>query len=91
VEVPVLASKAGLEAIHVGPLPAHLAILNNTSARCEELAVEAAIEGDPRKVFHAVCFDPLTSAVLSLAEIRQMVDEMLTQNQPWLPQFKTIS
>ncbi|HBP38974.1 MAG TPA: alpha-glucosidase/alpha-galactosidase [Clostridiales bacterium] len=91
VEVPVLASKSGLEAIHVGPLPAHLAILNNTSARCEELAVEAAIEGDPRKVFHAVCFDPLTSAVLSLAEIKQMVDEMLAQNQPWLPQFKTIS
>jgi len=90
VEVPVLASKRGLAPIHVGKLPAQLAILNNISARCEELAVEAAIEGDPRKVFHAICFDPLTSAVLSLAEIKQMVDEMMAQNQPWLPQFKSI-
>ena len=90
VEVPVLASKRGLSPVHVGHLPDHLAILNNISARCEDLAVAAAIEGDPRKVFHAVCFDPLTSAVLSLAEIRQMVDEMLQQNKDWLPLFKTI-
>jgi alpha-galactosidase len=65
-----------------------LAILNNISSRCEELAVEAAIEGDPRKVFHAVLFDPLTSAVLSMQEIKDMVDEMMEQNRDWLPQFK---
>ncbi len=90
VEVPVIASKRGFEPIHVGPLPDHLAILNNISARCEELAVEAAITGDPQKVFHAICFDPLTSAVLSLQEIKDMVSEMFRVNEPWLPQFKTI-
>lgn len=88
VEVPVLASKRGLSPMHVGPLPEHLAILVNTSACCEELAVEAAITGDPRKVFHAICFDPLTSAVLSLDEIKKMVDEMFEANRKWLPQFK---
>jgi len=88
VEVPILASKRGLDPIHVGPLPDHLAILNNISARCEELAVEAAITGDKRKVFHAICFDPLTSAVLSLDEIKNMVDEMFEVNKDWLPQFK---
>ena len=88
VEVPVLASKRGLDPIHVGPLPGHLAILNNVSARCEELAVEAAITGDRRKVFHAICMDPLTSAVLSLAEIQSMVDEMFEANKDWLPNFK---
>jgi alpha-galactosidase len=91
VEVPVLASKRGLDPMHVGPMPDHLAVLLNTSARCEELAVEGALTGDPRKVFHAVCFDPLTSAVLSLAEIRQMVDEMFEANRGWLPQFKHFS
>ncbi|MDW7659495.1 MAG: alpha-glucosidase/alpha-galactosidase, partial [Bacillota bacterium] len=90
VEVPVMASRRGLSPIHVGKLPDHLAILNNISARCEDLAVAAAIEGDPRKVFHAVCFDPLTSAMLSLEEIRQMTDEMLQQNKAWLPQFKSL-
>jgi Alpha-galactosidases/6-phospho-beta-glucosidases, family 4 of glycosyl hydrolases len=88
VEVPVLASKRGLSPEHVGPLPDHLAILVNTSSRCEELAVQAALEGDPRKVFHAICMDPLSSAVLSLAEIKAMTDEMLRKNEPYLPQFK---
>lgn len=87
VEVPVLASKRGLNPMHVGPLPDHLAILNNINARCEELAVEAALTGDKRKVFHAICMDPLTSAVLSLAEIKDMVDEMFEANKDWLPQF----
>lgn len=91
VEVPVLASKCGIEPIRVGELPPQLAILNNISARCEELIVEAAITGDPKKVYHACYFDPLTSAVLSLSEIRQMVDEMMEKNAEWLPQFKTNS
>lgn len=88
VEVPVIASKDSLEAVAVGPLPEQLAVLVNTSARCEELAVQAALEGDPRKVFHACAFDPLTSAVLSLDEIQEMVDKMLEKNKDYLPQFK---
>jgi alpha-galactosidase len=88
VEVPVLATKHGFEPIHVGTLPAQLAILNNINAQCEELAVEAALTGDPRKVFHAICLDPLTSAVLSLAETKQMVAEMFQANRDYLPQFR---
>ena len=88
VEVPVIASKNSLRSIHVGALPQQLAVLINTSARCEELAVEGAIEGDPRKIFHAICFDPLTSAVLSLNEIKSMADEMFEANREYLPQFK---
>lgn len=88
VEVPVLASKRGLSPMHVGALPEQLAILVDTSARCEELAVEAAISGDPRKVFHSICYDPLTSSMLSLSEIKQMTDEMFEANRQWLPQFK---
>jgi alpha-galactosidase len=91
VEVPILASKRGVDPLHVGPLPDHLAVLNNVSARNEELAVEAAITGDPRKVFHSIIMDPLTSAVLSLAEIKQMTDEMLQANREWLPQFTSLT
>jgi len=88
VEVPVVASRDSLEAVAVGALPDHLAVLINTTARCEELAVQAALEGDARKVFWACAFDPLTSAVLSLDEIQQMVTEMLEQNQDYLPWYK---
>ena len=88
VEVPVVASKNKLESVAVGKLPDQLAVLINTTARCEELAVQAALEGDARKVFWACAFDPLTSAVLTLDEIQQMVTEMLEQNKDYLPWYK---
>jgi len=74
----------------VGALPPQLAILNNLSIAIEEMAVEAAISGDPELVFQAICYDPLTAAVCSLDEIRQMVKAMLRKNQPHLSQFSTI-
>lgn len=87
VEAPVLASNAGIRPFHVGSLPDHLAILAGTSSRCEELAISAAIEGDPVKVFHSILFDPLTSSVLSMAEIKEMTDEMLLKNKDYLSYF----
>lgn len=91
VEVPVLAGKRGLAPIRVGAIPPQLAILNSLSAGCEELAIEGALEGDPRKIFHAICMDPLTSAVLSLEEIKAMTTEMFEQNREYLPQFSKFS
>lgn len=89
VEVPVLASKRGLNPMHVGPLPAQLALLNNISARCEEMVVEANVTGNKDLVYQACYFDPLASAVLSLDEIKTMTDEMFEANKDWLPQFKS--
>ncbi len=40
-------------------------------------------------IYHAVLFDPLTSAVLSLAEIRDMVNEMFVANKKYLKYFKS--
>jgi alpha-galactosidase len=88
VEAPVLASRHGLRPFAVGPMPDHLAILVSNSSRCEELAVTAAIEGDREKVFQAILFDPLTAAVLSMGEIREMVNEMFEQNKAFLAYFK---
>jgi len=90
VETPVLASKAGLDRFHAGPLPDNLAIMVGLSAQIEEMAVNAAIEGDPWKVFQANLFDPLTSAVLSMAEIRELTQEMLTKNEAFLGYFKSL-
>ena len=87
VEVPVWASRKGLEPVHVGALPAQCALLTNLSASIEEMAVEAAISGDPRLVYQAIAHDPLTASVLSLAEIKDMVNVMLAKNQDYLPTF----
>ena len=88
VEVPVLASRHGLEAIHVGALPPQIALLSGTSAQIEEMVVQASLSGDREMLYRALCFDPLCAAVCSLREIRSMVDELLTINEPWLPQFR---
>ncbi|MDI9521096.1 MAG: alpha-galactosidase [Bacillota bacterium] len=88
VEVPVLASRQGLEPMHVGALPKQLGILCSISAQIEEMAVEASLTGNRDLVYQAICYDPLTSAVLGLREIRQMTDEMFKQFEDWLPQFK---
>jgi alpha-galactosidase len=90
VEAPVLADRRGFNSIHVGALPPQCAALNNIAVAVEEMAVEAALTGDPMLVYQAICYDPLTAAVLSLAEIRKMVAEMLKKNRPYLPQFKRI-
>ncbi|HOG45566.1 MAG TPA: alpha-galactosidase [Anaerolineae bacterium] len=88
VEVPVWASKDGLEPVYVGALPPQCAALTGINAQVEEMAVEGALRGDARLVFHAIANDPLTAAVLSLAEIEEMVDEMFRQNAAYLPQFR---
>jgi alpha-galactosidase len=88
VEVPVYVDKGGLHSVHVGPLPPQCATLTHVSVMVEEMAVEAALTGNPRLVFHAIAHDPLTAAVLSLAEIKELVNEMFQQNRDYLPQFK---
>jgi len=88
VEVPVFVDKAGFHPVHVGPLPPQCAALTSLNATIEEMAVEAALTGDPRLVYQAIALDPLTAAVLSLAEIKEMVNELFQQHRDHLPQFK---
>jgi alpha-galactosidase len=88
VEVPVWASRKGFESIRVGALPRSVAMLTGLTAQLEELAVEGCLTGDPRLVYQAIAHDPLTSAVLSLAEAREMTNEMFAKNRDYLPTFK---
>jgi alpha-galactosidase len=88
VEVPVYVDKAGFHPAHVGPLPPQCLALNHVSVMVEEMAVEACLSGDPRLVFQSIAYDPLTASMLSLAEIKTMVNEMLQQNKDYLPTFK---
>ena len=90
VEVPVIANRRGINPLYVGPLPASAAALTAQTAMIEDMAVEGAITGNPRLVMQAIMHDPLTSAVCSMAEIREMTQAMLDQNKAHLPQFKSV-
>jgi alpha-galactosidase len=88
VEVPVYVDRGGFHPVHVGPLPPQCVALNHVSVSVEEMAVEAVITGNPRLIFQAIAYDPLTAAVLSLAEIKTMVNEMFQMNHDYLTTFK---
>jgi alpha-galactosidase len=88
VEVPVYADRNGLNAVHVGALPPQCAALTKLTVASEEMAVEAALTGDRQLAYQAIAYDPLTAAVLSLAEIEKMVKEMFRKSKDYLPQFK---
>ncbi len=88
VEVPVVADRAGFHPQAVGDLPRECGLLTQLSSGIEEMAITASIAGDPTMVYRAICYDPLTAAVLSLAEIRQMVNDLFAAHRDYLPQFK---
>jgi alpha-galactosidase len=88
VEVPVLVDRAGFHPMHVGALPPECALLTQLSSGIEEMAIQASLLGDPTMVYRAICHDPLTASVLSLAESRQMTNELFAQHKDYLPQFK---
>jgi len=76
VEVPCLVDKRGIHPCYVGDLPPQLAALNRTNINVQELAVRGIVEKDKTKIFQSILLDPLTSAMLTIDETRQMVDEM---------------
>jgi alpha-galactosidase len=88
VEVPVYVDKDGFHPIHVGALPPQCELLTQLSSGIEEMAITAALTGDPVMLYRAICHDPLTASVLSLSEIRQMTNELFAQHKEYLPQFK---
>lgn len=88
VEVPVYADKEGFHPFVIGDLPPHLAAMNLSNLIVQDLAVRAAMEGDPELAFWAVAMDPLTSTKVTLAECRDMVKRMFEAEAKWLPQFK---
>jgi len=87
VEVACLVDGKGIQPTHFGPLPPHLAALNQQHMVFHDLAATAVLERDREAAVHALMLDPLTAAVCSLAEARRMFDEMVAAQRDYLPEF----
>ncbi|BER91862.1 alpha-glucosidase/alpha-galactosidase [Atrimonas thermophila] len=87
VEVPCLVDKLGIHPCYVGDLPPQLAALNRTNINVQEAAVEGILQKNKKLIYEAIYLDPLTSAVLSLDEIKNMVDEMFEVEKEYLPDY----
>ncbi|MBN1217810.1 MAG: alpha-galactosidase [Anaerolineae bacterium] len=87
VEVACLVDSKGIQPTHFGPLPAHLANLNQQHMAFHDLAATAVLEQNREAAVHALMVDPLTAAVCSLAEIRALFEEMVNAERDYLPEF----
>ena len=88
VEVPCLVDKKGITPCYVGDLPPQLAALNQANVGAQELAVRGIVEKDKNKILQATLLDPLTGALLTIDEIRQMVDELFQAEKEYIKSFK---
>ena len=87
VEVACLVDGKGIQPTHFGSLPTHLALMNQQHMAFHDLGATAVLEQDREAAVHALMVDPLTAAVCSLAEIRQMFDEIVEAERDYLPEF----
>ena len=87
IEIPGYVDKNGINMPVVGDLPMACAATCAASVRVQQMAVEAAVEGDVMLLKQAMLHDPLTAAVCNPEEIWQMTDEMLVAQAEWLPNY----
>ena len=85
VEVPCLVDAGGVQPTAVGSLPPQLAALMRTNIGVQELTVEAALTGNRDHVYHAAMLDPHTAAELDLAQIWNLVDELIEAHGDYIP------
>ena len=76
VEVPTMLDALGAHPMKVGDLPPQCAALNRSFLGPVDLAVRAAVDGDPRLVRAAAMVDPNTAATLTVDQIWELCDEL---------------
>lgn len=86
VEVPCVVDAVGVRPLYVGDLPPQCAALNRAFLGPVELAVRAALDGDPRLVRQAVMVDPNAAASLTVDAIWRLCDELTAAHGDLIPE-----
>ena len=86
VEVPTLLDGLGAHPVHVGELPPQCAAVNRGYVGPAELAVRAAVEGDPRLVRAAAMVDPNAAASLTVDQIWELCNTLVAAHGDLLPE-----
>ena len=87
VEVPCLVNRAGIQPVHAGALPPHLAALDITNINVQQLTVEAALTRKRDAIYHAAMLDPNTAASLTLDQIWKLCDDLIEAHGDMLPAY----
>ncbi|MEN4476049.1 alpha-galactosidase [Mycolicibacterium cosmeticum] len=86
VEVPTTLDALGAHPMRVGDLPPQCAALNRNFLGPVDLAVRAAVDGDPRLVRAAAMVDPNTAATLTVDQIWELCNELTAAHADLLPE-----
>jgi alpha-galactosidase len=86
VEVPVVIDGNGLRPCYAGALPLELAAHCAPHVFVQGLTVDAALTGDRDLLYRAALLDRNASAMLSIDQIRQIVDELVAYHGDSLPE-----
>ncbi|WP_336777473.1 6-phospho-beta-glucosidase [Pantoea sp. USHLN256] len=86
VEVNCLVDAQGAHPLVFGELPPLMNGLTQQIKSFERLTIEAAVHGDRQQALLALVGNPLVGDVTTA---EALLEEVLTLNQPWLPQFAT--
>jgi alpha-galactosidase len=86
VEVPMIVDRNGLRPCHVGNLPPELAGYCAPHTYFQDLTVKAALYGSRDRVHRAALLDRHAASVLSIKEIRTMVEELIEAHGDAMPE-----
>lgn len=87
VEVAVTVDRTGYNPTYFGPLPEQLAGLCRSNMSVFELAVDGILKCNRESIIHAMMLDPLSAAVCSPAEIRDMAEELFKAEKSYIPKW----
>jgi len=88
VEIKCIVDRNGINPCRFGRLPAQLAALCESNMRVFDLGATAAIEKSKEAAIHALMLDPLTAAVCSPSEIRNMALELFEAEKRFLKGYR---
>jgi len=87
VEVACMVDRGGIHPTRYGALPAHMAALCASNMAMIDLGAQACVEHSIEKAIYALMLDPLTAAVCSPAEIKEMTLKLFKAEKRFLPNF----
>ncbi|MDH5363299.1 MAG: alpha-glucosidase/alpha-galactosidase, partial [Aigarchaeota archaeon] len=88
VEVACLIDRSGIHPTYFGELPPQLAALNKSNMAVYDLTVGAIMNNSYEMAEQALMLDPLTAAVCSLEEMRNMFAELYEAEKDYIPTLK---
>lgn len=88
VEVACMVDRNGIQPTRYGALPAQMAALCNSNLSMFDLGAQAAIERSREMAIHALMLDPLTAAVCTPSQIRDMTLELFKAEKAFLPGYE---